>query len=108
MPNFAKAEISTAVEDLTVYKTFLKRLVVGQVVMLPLEEGETTRRVMRALNSAARESGVRLSRLASESSMVRFKVMPSEKRPVVLTPEARQARTDKARATKASRRQAAG
>jgi hypothetical protein len=105
MPNFARAEISTTTEDLTSYKNFLRKLTVGQVVTLPLEEGETSRRVMRALNSAAEQSGMRLTRLNSAGDSVRFKVVPSEKRVVNISPEARRARIEKARATRAARKQ---
>jgi hypothetical protein len=104
MPRFAQAEISTPTDDLTEYKTFLKKLSVGQVVSLPLDSGESTRRVMRALNAAAAQNNMRLARLASPEGAVRFKVAPTEKRSVNLTPEARQARADKARATRAARR----
>ena len=103
MPKFAQAEISNTGEDLTGYKNFLKKLTVGQVVTLPLDTGETTRKVMRALNAAAAESSMRLARLASPDGSVRFKVAPVEKRTVNITPEARRARVEKARATRASR-----
>ena len=104
MPDFARAEIATTTEDLTSYKSFLRKLAVGQVVTLPLEQGETSRRVMRALNAAAEQSGMRLSRLGSPENAVRFKVVPAEKRVVNISPEARQARVEKARATRAARR----
>jgi hypothetical protein len=103
MPKFAQAEISTVSEDLSGYKTFLKRLAVGQVVTLPLEKGETSRKVMRALNAAAAQSSMRLSRLPSDEQNVRFKVVPEEKRTVQLSEEARRARAEKARATRAAR-----
>jgi hypothetical protein len=103
MPNFTRAEISTTAEDLTEYKSFLRRLEVGHVVRLPLERGETTRRVMRSLNTAAEASGMRLTRLPSDGSAVRFKVATPEKRRVNLSVEARQARAEKARATRAAR-----
>ena len=103
MPKFAQAEITTVTEDLSGYKAFLKRLAVGQVVTLPLESGETSRRVMRALNAAAAESNMRLSRLPSEDDSVRFKVAPEEKRSVNISEEASRARVEKARATKAAR-----
>jgi hypothetical protein len=106
MPNFARAEISTTTEDLTPYKNFLRKLNVGQVVTLPLEQGETTRKVMRCLNAAARQLSMRLARLPSESHTVRFKVANPEKRVVNLSPEARRARVEKARATRAAKRQA--
>ncbi len=104
MPDFARAEISTTSEDLSEYKDFLRKLEVGQVVTLPLSRGETPRKVMRALNTAAGESGIRLTRLSSDQVSVRFKVAPSERRTVHITPEARQARIEKARATKAAKR----
>jgi hypothetical protein len=104
MPDFARAEISTTSEDLSAYKAFLRKLAVGQVVTLPLEDGETTRKVMRALNAAAVESNMRLSRLPSAEDSVRFKVVPEEKRTVNISPEARRARVEKARATRAARK----
>ena len=107
MPDFARAEIATTTEDLTSYKNFLRKLAVGQVVTLPLEEGETSRRVMRALNAAAEQSGMRLSRLGSSENSVRFRVVPPEKRVVNISPEARQARIEKARATRAARKRGA-
>src|SRR5688500_18168456 len=103
MPKFAQAEIATTTEDLTGYKTFLKKLSVGQVVTLPLEEGETSRKVMRSLNAAAAQSSMRLSRVASPQDVVRFKVVPEQKRRVNISPEARRARVEKARATRAAR-----
>ena len=106
MPKFARAEIATTAEDLTEYKNFLKKLTVGQVVTLPLDEGETSRKVMRALNSAADESGMRLTRLESPADSVRFKVAPPQKRAVNISPEARRARIEKARATRAARLEA--
>ncbi len=103
MPNFARAEISATTEDLASYKNFLRKLSVGQVVTLPLEPGETTRKVMRSLNTAAEQSGMRLSRLESSPDAIRFKVAPPEKRSVNISPEARRARTEKARATRAAK-----
>jgi hypothetical protein len=107
MPNFARAEITDTEGDLAAYKTFVRSLKVGQVVTLPLEEGETSRRVMRSLNAAATEQRVRLARLSSLPNAVKFRVMPGEKRVVNLSEEARQARAAKARATRQARRQAA-
>jgi hypothetical protein len=102
MPDFDRAEISTGATDLTPYTGFLRKLQVGQSVTLPLEEGESTRRVMRALNNAAAGSGMRLSRLPSESGSVRFRVLPPERRQVNISEEARRARTEKARVTRAA------
>ncbi len=104
MPDFAHAEISITSEDLTEYKEFLRKLKVGALVKLPLKQGETPRKVMRALNLAARQSGMRLSRLPADAESVRFKVMPPDKRIVNISPEARRARVEKARATRAARR----
>lgn len=106
MPDFTRAEISNTTEDLTSYKNFLKRLNVGQTVSLPLESGETSRKVMRALNAAAAQSSMRLTRLASPGNAVRFKVAPAEKRRVNISPEARKARAEKARQTRAKKRAA--
>ena len=104
MPDFAKADLSTESQDLTAYRTFLKRLTVGQIVTLPLEDGETSRRVMRALNSAAAQSDVRLARLPASNGSVRFRVLPSEKRAINMTEAAKQARVEKAKATREARR----
>lgn len=103
MPKFAQAEITTTTEDLTGYKTFLKKLAIGQVVTLPLEDGETSRKVMRSLNAAAAQSSMRLARVASARDSVRFKVVPEQKRKVNISAEARRARVEKARATRAAR-----
>ena len=105
MPDFAKAEVSNESQDLTAYRTFLKRLTVGQTVSLPLEEGETTRKVMRALNSAAASSGVRVSRLPSSNGEVKFRVLSPEKRSVTITDEAKLARVEKAKATREAHKQ---
>ena len=106
MPDFGRAHVAETTEDLTPYKAFLRKLAVGQVVTLPLEAGETSRRVMRALNTAAQQSHMRLTRLASHDGLVRFKVAPPDKRAVNLSPEARRARVEKARATRAAHRAA--
>jgi hypothetical protein len=103
MPKFAQAEITTTTEDLSGYKTFLKKLTVGQVVTLPLDDGETSRKVMRSLNAAAAQSSMRLARVASPRDSVRFKVVPEQKRKVNISAEARRARVEKARATRAAR-----
>lgn len=104
MPDFSRAEIATTTEDLSEYKAFLRKLTIGQVVTLPLEDGETSRRVMRALNAAAGENNMRLSRLPSDEQSVRFKVVPEERRAVNISAEARRARVEKAKATRASRK----
>ena len=103
VPNFAKAEIADTTADLSEYKTFLKRLAVGQVVRLPLDKGETSRKVMRSLNSAAHQSNMRLTRLPSGDGAVAFKVATPQKRAVNISPEARRARVEKAKATRAAR-----
>src|SRR3712207_4713521 len=108
MPDFARAQISNTTEDLTSYKTFLRKLTVGQTVTLPLEQGETSRRVMRALNSAAAESSMRLARVPSPNGAVRFRVVAPEKRTVNISEDARRRRVEKARATRAAKRSAAG
>jgi hypothetical protein len=104
MPDFSKAEVSDESIDLTAYRTFLKRLTVGQAVSLPLDAGETPRGVMRQLNTAARQSDMRLARLPAEDGAVRFRVLPAEKRAMRLTDEAKRARVEKARAPRARRR----
>src|SRR5574341_489911 len=101
MPDFANASISQTSEDLAAYTTFVKKLKIGQVVVLPLSGDDTSRKVMRALNAAAGQNQLRLTRLAAPAGAVKFKVAPPEKRAVALSEEARRARTEKARATKA-------
>ena len=92
MPDFSKAEVSDESTDLTTYRAFLERLTVGQTVSLPLEAGESSRKVMRHLNTAAKQSHIRLARLPAENGAVRFRVLPPEKRAVRLTDEAKRAR----------------
>ena len=74
MPDFTRAEISTGADDLSEYTTFLRKLSPGQFVTLPLQEGESSRVVMRSLNAAAVQSDMRLARLASDEDSVRFRV----------------------------------
>jgi hypothetical protein len=104
MPDFTRAEITTGVQDLTAYTGFLRKLQAGQAVSLPLEEGESGRRVMRALNAAAGQLGMRLTRLSSADGGVRFRVLSPERRQVNLSDEAKRARVEKARATRAAHR----
>lgn len=59
---------------------------------------------MRAFNKAADQLGIRLARIVSSEDSVRFKVVPQERRKVNLSPEARRARVEKAKATRASKR----
>jgi hypothetical protein len=107
VPDFKNAEVTTVVEDLSQYKTFLAGFHHGQVVKLPLLAGETPRRVMRALNKAAAVNGVRLARLRSDEDHVRFRVASPERRVVNISPEASRARVEKAAATRARNRAAA-
>jgi hypothetical protein len=104
MPDFAKAEVSNETTDLTPYRTFLKHLEVGQAVTLPLEQGETTRKVMRALNLAAGYNSMRIARLPSDNGAVRFRVLSPTKRGMNISKEAKRARVEKAKATRAARR----
>jgi hypothetical protein len=104
MRDFSKAEVADEGTDLAAYRAFLERVSVGQTVTLPLETGETPRQVMRRLNAAARGSNRRLARLPPGDGAVRFRVVPTEKRAVRLTDEARRARAEKARATRTARR----
>lgn len=107
VPDFKNAEVTTVAEDLTQYNAFLAQYHQGQVVRLPLVEGETPRRVMRALNKAAAANGVRLIRLRSDEDHVRFRITSQQRRVVNLSEEARRARVEKARATRARNRAAA-
>jgi hypothetical protein len=102
MPDFTSAEITTGTQNLTAYTSFLRKLQVGQAVSLPLEEGESTRRVMRSLNAAAGQLGMRLTRLPSADGSVRFRVISPERRQVKISDEAKRARVEKARATRAA------
>jgi hypothetical protein len=103
MPDFTKAEVANTAADLSAYLAFLKRLEVGQVVTLPLEQGESTRKVMRNLNAAAGSSSMRIARLPSAAGVVRFRVVAPAKRVVTMSEDARRARVEKARATRAAR-----
>jgi hypothetical protein len=105
MPDFNRAQIATTTADLTSYTEFLRKLKVGQTITVPLESGESTRRVMRNLNSAAAQSKLRLARLPSEENTVRFRVLSPEKRQIAMSDEAKRARVAKAHATKEARRQ---
>ncbi len=104
MPDFSKAVIGTVTEDLSEYVAFLKKRVLSEVCEVPLKPEETTRKVMRAFNKAADQLGIRLARIVSSEDSVRFKVVPQERRKVNLSPEARRARVEKAKATRASKR----
>jgi hypothetical protein len=106
VPDFKNAQVTTDVEDLSQYKTFLGEFAQGQVVKLPLYHGETPRRVMRALNKAAAANNVRLIRLRSADDEVRFRITSPERRVVNLSEEARRARVEKARETRARNRAA--
>ena len=103
MPDFARAQVTETAEDLSAYLTFLRRFTAGQVVTLPLEDGESSRVVMRTLNRAATQSAIRLARLPSNGNAVRFRVLSAEKRSITLSEEARRARAAKARATRRAR-----
>ena len=87
MPDVSRAEITSSATDLTPYTAFLKKLSQGQVVTLPLEAGESSRAVMRSLNAAAHQSGVRLGRLASADGTVRFRVLTPQKRAAGVSPQ---------------------
>ncbi len=106
MPDFSRAQVSSNTGDLSAYTAFLRKLTVGQVVALPLEGGETSRKVMRELNTAVAQLGMRITRLSADKETVRFRVVSPEKRSVKITAEQKQARVEKARATRAARRQA--
>lgn len=104
MPDFSKAVIGTVTEDLSEYLAFLKKRALSEVCEVQLKPEETTRKVMRAFNKAADQLGIRLARIVSSEDSVRFKVVPQERRKVNLSPEARRARVEKAKATRASKR----
>ncbi len=69
--------------DLTPYKDFLKKYKVGVTIDLPLESGESTRAIKRRLTLASKELNMRLRYpLHPDKKVIRFKVMPTEKRRV--------------------------
>lgn len=69
--------------DLTPYKSFLQKYKVGVTVDLPLESGESTRAIKRRLTLASKELGMRLRYPQHPvKEVIRFKVMPPEKRRV--------------------------
>jgi len=103
MPDFARAAITTSSQDLSPYTTFLRRLDVGQVVNLPLEDGESPRRVMRSVNAAAALLNMRVVRLRSNGDALRFRVLSPEKRTVHISDEAKRSRAEKARVTRQAR-----
>lgn len=104
MPDFKNAEVTMVVDDLGKYRSFLEQYTIGQVVRLPLYAEETPRRVMRALNKAAASITVRLIRLRSEDHEIKFRVTNFQRRAVNLSEEARRARVEKARETRARNR----
>lgn len=69
-----KSALEIRPQDLTKYVRYLRKLNDGNVVTMPLSEGETQRIVMRYFNQAATQLGVSLQRLPTDSLSVRFKV----------------------------------
>jgi hypothetical protein len=63
------------------YVRFLSQLKPGQTVTLPLEPGEQSRHVIRQLNLAASQLGLRLIRLPDPIGAVRFRVAIARPRP---------------------------
>lgn len=104
MPEFKTAASAIAIADLAPYKAFLAQYMRGQVITLQLSVGETNRSVMRQLNAAATENGVRLARLRSPEGSVRFRILPQEKRPSSLSADQIAERTRKASITRALNR----
>lgn len=109
MPIMSKAQITTGSSknvDLAPYIEFCEGLAIGSRVVVPLEEGETSRVVMRAFNKAAKQSGRRLSRVATDPDSIGFRVLPLEKRAINMTAEQRAERAAKIRAAVMARRTA--
>lgn len=104
MPDFAKANISTTSEDLTPYRSFLRKLEVGQTVTLPLDHGESSRKVVHLLNLAAAENEMRLARLPSSNGSVRFRVVSPQKRAMNISEEGKRVRSEKTQATRAAKK----
>lgn len=76
----------------------------GTRITLPLEKGDRPRVVMRHINKAADQMGVRLRRIPTAASVVEVVIINPEKRPTSLTPEQIKARGEKIRATMLARK----
>lgn len=76
MPDFDKAVVhSAATVDLETYASFLKGYAAGSSVIVPLEEGEKKRIVMRHFNKAAASNGQKLFVLKADTSTVAFRIV---------------------------------
>ncbi|NBO46957.1 MAG: hypothetical protein EBU85_08145, partial [Actinobacteria bacterium] len=106
VPFFEKAKVTATSEDLTSYMKFLEPLVYGQRVEQPIENGETTRKVMRSLNRAADRLNKRLVRIPSDASKVVFRVGRTERRKLNIPAEEIARRVAKAKATLAAKAKA--
>lgn len=101
MPLFSKAKVEmSAVEDISKEIEFLESITIGNIVSIALGKEEGTRDTMRRLNRAAKHVGKRLTRIPTDSSSVKFKVQPLERRIVNLSAEQRIARVAKAKETR--------
>jgi hypothetical protein len=101
MPLFSKAKVEmSAVEDISKEIEFLEAITIGNIVSIPLGKDEGTRDTMRRLNRAAKHVGKRLSRIPTDSTAVKFKVQPIERRAVNLSAEQRLERVAKAKETR--------
>lgn len=103
VPLFEKAKITDTSEDLTPYMKLLEPLVYGQRVEQPLENGETTRKVMRSMNRAADRLNKRLVRIPSDSHKVVFRIGRAERRKLNISAEEIARRVAKAKATIAAK-----
>lgn len=110
MPILSKAQVTvgpvtaqTDNVDIAPYLEFMSGLQVGSKVILPLEEGENARAVMRTLNRAAKQTGVRLGRVNTDLGSVGFRVRPLEKRSITMSEEVREARRQRMALVRAAR-----
>lgn len=105
MPDFEAAIITrNQGVDLEPSLGFLHPINPGTNVSLDLVEGETSRKVMRALNAAAKLQAKRLVPLPGHSAQrIHFKVMPLAKRAPSVSGEAAKERARKGQATRIAR-----
>jgi hypothetical protein len=110
MPEFSSAKIvksaSGALVDLTPYLKLLQSNdQPGSRIILPLEQGDRSRVIMRNMNRAADQSGMRIRRsLPGTPNAIDIVVMNPEKRSLNLTDEQRAERGAKIKAARMANR----
>lgn len=82
MPNYSAARIVNRVEkNETAFKeaaAFLETVSIGDVIRLTLENGETSRSAMRALNGGAKQAGRKLFRMSASNTEVVFRIVKAQ------------------------------